>query len=82
MISGPGGGPTGMSSTPVGPGVPWCVDADGGAGARAGGPWRPAEVSFAGGYRTKGMSIFVLVWYAGYAVGNVAVRFFSSTDAE
>lgn len=31
--------------------------------------------------RTKGMSIFVLLRYAGYAVGNVAIRFFSSTEA-
>jgi len=28
------------------------------------------------------MSIFVWVRYAGYAVGNVRVRFLSSTDAE
>jgi hypothetical protein len=31
---------------------------------------------------TNGMSIFVVCRYAGYAVGNVAVRFFSSTDPE
>jgi hypothetical protein len=32
--------------------------------------------------RTNGMSIFVPARYAGYAAGNVAVRFFSSTVAE
>jgi hypothetical protein len=32
-------------------------------------------------YRTNGISIFVAARYAGYAAGNVAVRFLSSTDA-
>lgn len=53
----------------------------GASAARHTGP-ADARHARAGRYRTKGMSIFVPARYAGYAAGNVAVRFFSSTDAE
>jgi hypothetical protein len=45
-------------------------------------PGRPTPERRSATQRTKGMSILVPAWYAGYAVGKVAVRFLSSTVAQ